>query len=157
MHADGAADAAEAADAHTRESLQTASAKDAAAPAESLPRIAPGDNVQIESASIMFHLPHVGQQPALGDCQPLHHAGSATGAKQRLHQVEIQKRGTGIVIWAGKLPNQRIGQADHEFAACRREFFQPESVGWIGRTNRQNARTAGFPRPVRTFGRVENR
>jgi len=84
------------------------------------PRVAPAGDAQVVAVLELLHLPHVGQQLALGLRETLQHPGTPAKAEQWLDDAEIED-GTRRLRDGGTavIPHEGIGEPGEQFAARR--------------------------------------
>ena len=82
------------------------------------------DHERIKALAKALECAQVGQQLAFDDGQRLEDIAPAAELQQRLHETEVEQRVRLIRVRTGKLPDERVGDADRQRAAGGEHFCQ---------------------------------
>ena len=113
-----AADVAEATDARAGEAGEAGAAEEAAAALELLRRAGPEGHLEEEALTVELERAEVRQERPLDDRQRLQRDRPAGALEDRLDEVEVHQRHVGVFVWPGKLPHDRIDDADDHRAGA---------------------------------------
>ena len=107
-----AADVAETTDARAGEPGESGAAEEAAAALELLRRAGPEGDLEEEALPIKLERPQVPEERPLDDRQGLERDRPAGTLEERLDKIKIDERDVRVFVRPGKLPHDRIDDAD---------------------------------------------